>query len=71
MYFKVQVWLEKKFGEKPVPAYELNQSTVSILHELMGWNERKEADTQLVIQDLRQKADEYNAEGKNIIGADK
>ena len=67
MVFQVQIWLEKLFGDKPVPAYELNQYTVGVLHDLMCWNERKEADTQLVIEDLRQKADEYNAEGLTLI----
>ena len=62
-YFQVQVWLEKLYGDKPVPAYELNEYTVGVLHNLMSRNERKERDTQLLIQDLRQKADEYNAEG--------
>lgn len=65
-FSQVQVWLEKLFGDKPVPAYELNEYTVGVLHNLMKRNEHKEADTQLLIDDLRQKADEYNAEGMFI-----
>ena len=63
VFFKVQLWLEKLFGDKPVPAYELNEHTVTVLHSLMRRNEQKERDTQLLVEDLRQKADEYNAEG--------
>ena len=46
-----------------MPAYELNEHTVTVLHSLMRRNEQKEKDTQLLVEDLRQKADEYNAEG--------
>lgn len=60
------MWLEKLFGDKPVPSYELNQYTVGVLHNLKKRNELKEANTQLLIEDLRQKADEYNAEGRRL-----
>ena len=63
------MWLEKLFGDKPVPSYELNQYTVGVLHNLKKRNELKEADTQLLIEDLRQKADEYNAEGTIFISS--
>lgn len=49
-----------------MPAYELNEHTVTVLHSLMRRNEQKEKDTQLLVEDLRQKADEYNAEGRRL-----
>ncbi|KAL3865759.1 hypothetical protein ACJMK2_043116 [Sinanodonta woodiana] len=59
---EVQAWLERTFAGATVPAYELNQRTVGLLHELMLKNERSDRNMQLVIEDLRQKSDEYNAE---------
>ncbi|XP_060572037.1 HAUS augmin-like complex subunit 1 [Ruditapes philippinarum] len=63
---EVQVWLERVFGDQSVPSYELNQSTVSMLFNLMRRNEQKEKDCQLLIEDLRQKAEEYNVESRRI-----
>lgn len=63
---EVQVWLETVFGDKSVPAYELNETTVRILHELMGHCHQREKNTQLLIEDLRQKADEYSTEAVRI-----
>ncbi|KAL5005139.1 hypothetical protein ScPMuIL_018595 [Solemya velum] len=62
----VQVWLEKVFAGEPVPSYELNQRTVGILHGLMIKNEQRDKDTMLIIEDLRQKSVEYNAEGRRL-----
>ncbi|XP_045215596.2 HAUS augmin-like complex subunit 1 [Mercenaria mercenaria] len=63
---EVQIWLEKIFGDQSVPSYELNQFTVSVLYNLMHRNEQKEKDCQLLIEDLRQKAEEYNVESRRI-----
>lgn len=63
---EVQVWLEKVFGGDSVPSYELNKKTVRILYKLMKLNEMKDNDTQLVIDDLRQKTDEYNVEARKL-----
>jgi len=60
----VQVWLEKIFGDTCVPAYELNQHTLPILAAIMKRNTDREKDTELLIEDHRQKAEEYNAECK-------
>jgi hypothetical protein len=51
------------FGGDLVPSYELNKKTVRILYKLMKLNEMKDKDTQIVIDDLRRKTDEYNVEG--------
>ncbi|KAL4228090.1 HAUS augmin-like complex subunit 1 [Mactra antiquata] len=63
---EIQVWLEKLFGDQSVPAYELNQFTVGFLHDVMLRNERKEKECSLLIEDLRQKAEEYNAESNRL-----
>lgn len=63
---EVQLWLEKLYGGDQVPDYELNETTVSTLHDLMRKNEKRDTDMQLIIEDLRQKADEYNGEGRRL-----
>lgn len=63
---EVQVWLEKIFGDHMLPSYELNPFTVGMLHIIMEKNERKEKDAQLLIEDLRQTAEEYNAESRRL-----
>ena len=61
----MQNWLEKVFGGEEVPAYELNSRTISILYELMLRNDRFDKSTCLISDDLKQKAEEYAAEGKS------
>lgn len=58
--------MEGLFGDKNVPSYELNQHTINILYELMTRNMRKEKDTQLLMEDLRQKILEYDAESRRL-----
>lgn len=62
-YPQIGVWLEDVFGGEPVPSYELNKQTIRMLHDLRRKNMAMDEDTQLVIEDLRQKTNEYNAEG--------
>ena len=59
----MEEWLGKVYGEEQVPAYEINQRTISILYDLMKKNEQQDKWTSLMIQDLEQKTDEYAAEG--------
>ena len=47
-----------------MPAYELNQHTLPILAAILKRNTDREKDTELLIEDHRQKAEEYNAECK-------
>lgn len=63
---EVQVWLEKVFGEHMLPSYELNPFTVNLLYRLMKRNEKKEEDAELLVEDLRQKGEEYNAESRRL-----
>ena len=65
---EVQCWLETLFGGEPVPAYELNKRTVSVLYGLMKRSEQNEKGTQLIIADLQQKAEEYSSEANRIEG---
>ena len=66
-FFKqVQAWLDNLYAGKPVPSFERNELTINLLYQLMQRNMAMEQDTQLIIQDLQQKAMEYTAEGKEM-----
>lgn len=67
-YRQVKGWLDNLYSGKPVPAFEHNEQTICLLYELMEKNIARDHDTQLIIQDLRQKASEYSAEGHRLIG---
>ncbi|KAM3845193.1 HAUS augmin-like complex subunit 1 [Vipera latastei] len=60
---KVTSWLKKLFGDQAVPLYEVNARTVDILHELAECNESRDGDVNLLIEDMKQKAVEYESEG--------
>uniref|UniRef100_A0A2K5MWK0 HAUS augmin like complex subunit 1 n=1 Tax=Cercocebus atys TaxID=9531 RepID=A0A2K5MWK0_CERAT len=60
----VAAWLEKIFGpDHPIPQYEVNPRTTEILHHLSERNRVRDRDVYLVIEDLKQKASEYNSRG--------
>ncbi|KAL4844662.1 hypothetical protein H8958_016805, partial [Nasalis larvatus] len=59
----VAAWLEKIFGpDHPIPQYEVNPRTTEILHHLSEHNRVWDRDVYLVIEDLKQKASEYESE---------
>lgn len=60
---KVKSWLSSVFGDQPVPEFEVNTRTVDILYQLAQSSEARCSDTALLIEDLKQKAAEYQAEG--------
>uniref|UniRef100_A0A7N5K0R8 HAUS augmin like complex subunit 1 n=1 Tax=Ailuropoda melanoleuca TaxID=9646 RepID=A0A7N5K0R8_AILME len=60
---QVAAWLKKIFGDHPIPQYEVNARTTEILHHLSERNRIRDRDVHLVIEDLKQKASEYEAEG--------
>lgn len=62
---KVNSWLSSVFGDQPVPHYEVNTRTVELLYQLAQSSEARCSDTVLLIEDLKQKASEYEADGKN------
>nr|KAF6358315.1 HAUS augmin like complex subunit 1 [Pipistrellus kuhlii] len=61
---QVAAWLKKMFGDHPIPQYEVNDRTTEILHHLSERNRVRDRDGHLVIEDLKQKASEYESEGE-------
>uniref|UniRef100_A0A670JJD3 Uncharacterized protein n=1 Tax=Podarcis muralis TaxID=64176 RepID=A0A670JJD3_PODMU len=61
---KVASWLKKTFGDQPIPPYEADARTVDILYELAECNESRDGDVRLLIEDMKQKAVEYESDGE-------
>lgn len=61
---QVNSWLSSVFGDQPVPHFEVNTRTVDLLHQLAQASEARCRDTCLLIEDLQQKASEYEADGR-------
>ncbi len=61
---QVNSWLSTVFGDQPVPNFEVNTGTVDILYQLAQSSEARCSDTALLVEDLKQKAAEYQAEGE-------
>ncbi|KAK7925938.1 hypothetical protein WMY93_008248 [Mugilogobius chulae] len=59
---QVNSWLNSVFGEQSVPKFEVNARTVEILYKLSQASEGRCRDTELLIEDLNQKASEYQAD---------
>ena len=60
---QVDAWLQKVFAGQSVPAYEVNEQTLDLLTELKQANERQDKYSQLMVNDMQVKADEYQVEG--------
>lgn len=67
---KVNSWLSSVFGDQSVPHFEVNTRTVELLYQLAQSSEARCSDTALLIEDLKQKASEYESDGKNPLGID-
>ncbi|XP_049757038.1 HAUS augmin-like complex subunit 1 [Elephas maximus indicus] len=63
---QVAAWLKKIFGDHPIPQYEVNPRTTEILYHLSERNKARDRDVSLVIEDLKQKASEYESEAKHL-----
>ncbi|KAF3829837.1 hypothetical protein GH733_001788, partial [Mirounga leonina] len=63
---RVAAWLKKIFGDHPIPQYEVNARTTEILHHLSERNRVRDRDVYLVIEDLKQKASEYESEVNDL-----
>ncbi|KAM8949516.1 HAUS augmin-like complex subunit 1 [Lycaon pictus] len=63
---QVAAWLKKIFGDHSIPQYEVNARTTEILHHLSELNRVRDRDVYLVIEDLKQKASEYESEAKHL-----
>ncbi|XP_058133598.1 HAUS augmin-like complex subunit 1 isoform X1 [Dasypus novemcinctus] len=63
---QVAAWLKKIFGDHPIPQYEVNARTTEVLYHLSECNKARDRDVSLVIEDLKQKASEYESEAKHL-----
>uniref|UniRef100_A0A2K6UK60 HAUS augmin like complex subunit 1 n=1 Tax=Saimiri boliviensis boliviensis TaxID=39432 RepID=A0A2K6UK60_SAIBB len=66
---QVAAWLKKylkRAGHHPIPQYEVNPWTTEILHHLSEHNRVRDSDVYLIIEDLKQKASEYESENMNF-----
>ncbi|XP_007942034.1 HAUS augmin-like complex subunit 1 [Orycteropus afer afer] len=63
---RVAAWLKSIFGDHPIPQYEVNPRTTEILYHLSERNKARDRDVSLVIEDLKQKASEYESEAKRL-----
>lgn len=61
---KVNSWLSSVFGDQLVPRFEVNARTVDILYHIAESSEARCRDTTFLIEDLKQKTSEYEAEGE-------
>ncbi|KXJ22669.1 HAUS augmin-like complex subunit 1 isoform X1 [Exaiptasia diaphana] len=65
-HIKVKLWLEDVIQEDSIPQYEINSKTMSILTQLAERNKRINSDTEIVAEDMRQKAVEYDLEAQRM-----
>ncbi|XP_056140388.1 HAUS augmin-like complex subunit 1 [Lampris incognitus] len=63
---KVNKWLSTVFGEQAVPPFEVNTRTVDVLYQLARSSEVRCRHASLLIEDLNQKASEYQADGVHL-----
>ncbi|KAM6302372.1 HAUS augmin-like complex subunit 1 isoform 2-T2 [Podargus strigoides] len=63
---RVTLWLQKIYGNEPIPKYEMNARTVDILYELVECNEATDGDVSLLIENMNQEAAKYEAEAKYL-----
>uniref|UniRef100_UPI00398E3701 HAUS augmin-like complex subunit 1 n=1 Tax=Pristiophorus japonicus TaxID=55135 RepID=UPI00398E3701 len=59
---KVSTWLSKMFGDQQIPLYEVNPWTMEVLSRLMEQNETRDRDTIRLIEDLKEKTEEYKSD---------
>ncbi|CAL8266363.1 unnamed protein product [Merluccius merluccius] len=62
---KVNAWLGAVMGAA-VPQFEVNARTVDVLHQLAAASEARCRHTRLLVDDLGQKASEYQADGAHL-----
>ncbi|XP_072269606.1 HAUS augmin-like complex subunit 1 [Pyxicephalus adspersus] len=59
-------WLKKMFGDKALPPYEVNTRTMELLCQLAEWNEARDKDLTLVVEDQKLKSAEIKAEANYL-----
>ena len=57
-------WLQQVFGQDPIPQFEINNFTLSVLEQLANRNQEQNKNAEIITKDYIQKATEYAAEGK-------
>lgn len=57
-------WLQQVFGQDPIPQFEINSLTLSVLEQLANRNLGQNKHAELITDDYIQKTAEYSAEGK-------
>ncbi|XP_061658381.1 HAUS augmin-like complex subunit 1 [Syngnathoides biaculeatus] len=63
---KIHRWLAAAFGDEPIPPFEVNARTVSILEQLASSGEATCRRAELLAQDWNHKASEYQADGAHL-----
>uniref|UniRef100_A0A8C3L035 HAUS augmin like complex subunit 1 n=1 Tax=Chrysolophus pictus TaxID=9089 RepID=A0A8C3L035_CHRPC len=59
---RVISWLKKTFENQPMPQFDVNAQTINLLHVLMEYSEERERDVSFLIEDMKERAAEYDAE---------
>ncbi|NXU75342.1 HAUS1 protein, partial [Oreotrochilus melanogaster] len=63
---QVGLWLRKIYGNKPIPQFEVTETSVNILYEIAMYNEARDREIPLLIENMKQKTAEYEAEAKYL-----
>ncbi|XP_053703406.1 HAUS augmin-like complex subunit 1 isoform X1 [Synchiropus splendidus] len=63
---KVNVWLSSVLGDRSTAGFEVNTRTVDVLYQLAEASEARCNQSALLIDDLKQKTSEYQAEGAHL-----
>ena len=62
---QVFTWLQQVYGQEPIPQFEINSLTLSVLEQLANRNLEQNKHAELITKDYIQKTAEYSAEGKS------
>ncbi|NXD85264.1 HAUS1 protein, partial [Halcyon senegalensis] len=65
---QVTLWLKTVYGNCPVPEYEVNAETVDVLYKLAEYSEARDRDMALLIEDMKERATECEANAKYLQG---
>ncbi|XP_048787598.1 HAUS augmin-like complex subunit 1 [Lagopus muta] len=61
---RITSWLKKTFEN--VPQFETNAQTIDLLHMFVEYSEEKERDVSFLIEDMKQRAAEYDADAEHL-----
>ncbi|XP_042718290.1 HAUS augmin-like complex subunit 1 [Lagopus leucura] len=61
---RITSWLKKTFEN--VPQFEANAQTTDLLHMFVEYSEEKERDVSFLIEDMKQRAAEYDADAEHL-----